>query len=179
MDGSEDLGTMDMGSEEDVQTLDMGEDTGDVELGSAITAVTSAPAARPRKPVRTVQCPGCRSAIPVYSETQTDIKCPNCGKAGRIKPMKKAPPPVEEAQDLSPLGSVLGTEPDLPLPPPPKAPSRPPKAAARPRPTSAPPKVPLKNMTCSGCRGKVPIYTDKRPIQITCPTCGKSGTLRN
>jgi len=89
----------------------------------------------------------------------------------------KAPPPEEDAGDLTPLGSVLGAEPDLP--PPPKAPSRPPKAAARPKAAAPPPKVPLKTLTCSGCSGKVPIYTTQRPLKITCPNCGKSGTLKN
>jgi len=174
--GDEGAETMEMEGDGEVQTLDMGDEGGDVELGAAITAITSAPAARPRKPVRTVKCPGCRSAIPIYSETQTDIRCPQCGKEGRIKPMK-APPPEEDAGDLTPLGSVLGAEPDLP--PPPKAPSRPPKAAARPKAAAPPPKVPLKTLTCSGCSGKVPIYTTQRPLKITCPNCGKSGTLKN
>ena len=160
--GDEGGETMEMEGEDGVETLEMGDEG--VELGSAITAVTNAPA-RSKTPIRTVKCPACKSAIPVYSETQTDIRCPKCGKEGRIKPMK-APPPEE---DLTPLGSVLGAEPDLPPPP---------KAAARPK-AAPPPKVPLKTLTCSGCRGKVPIYTNQRPLKITCPSCGKSGTLKN
>ena len=167
----EEVPTMAMDGDEGVETLDMGEDDG---MGATVSAVTSLSPPRSRKPVKTVKCPGCKSAIPIFSETQTDIKCPSCGKEGRIKPMKAPPPVREDTEDLTPLGSVLGSEPDLPVSrPPPKAPAKPARQAAPPA------KVPLKTLTCSGCHGKVPIYTDKRPIKITCPNCGKGGTLKN
>jgi len=37
---------------------------------------------------------------------------------------------------------------------------------------------PLKTVKCGHCGGRVPVYTDKRPVRITCPSCNKSGTLR-
>ena len=41
-----------------------------------------------------------------------------------------------------------------------------------------PKETPLKTVKCGHCGGRVPVYTHKRPVRITCPTCNKSGTLR-
>ncbi len=38
--------------------------------------------------------------------------------------------------------------------------------------------APLKTVKCGHCGGRVPVYTEKRPVRITCPICTKSGTLR-
>ena len=55
--------------------------------------------------------------------------------------------------------------------------SGPPKAAkAVPSPSTG--KTPLKTVKCGHCGGRVPVYTDKRPVRITCPSCNKSGTLK-
>jgi hypothetical protein len=50
----------------------------------------------------------------------------------------------------------------------------PPKAAT----SQASGQTPLKTVKCGHCGGRVPVYTDKRPVRITCPSCNKSGTLR-
>ena len=42
----------------------------------------------------------------------------------------------------------------------------------------AKPKKPIKHIKCPKCKGKVPIYTKKRPVKIECPECGKKGTLK-
>lgn len=39
-------------------------------------------------------------------------------------------------------------------------------------------KEPIKEINCPRCKGKVPIYTDERPLDIECPSCGKKGTLK-
>jgi chitodextrinase len=37
---------------------------------------------------------------------------------------------------------------------------------------------PLKTVKCGHCGGRVPVYTEARPVRITCPNCKKSGTLK-
>lgn len=37
---------------------------------------------------------------------------------------------------------------------------------------------PLKRIRCSACGAIIPIYTKERPLKITCPMCGRRGTLR-
>jgi ribosomal protein S27E len=156
LDMEDDIESMDM--DDDIETLDMGDDIEDVDLEMAPMSVGAAavPAARDRarKPVRTVRCPGCKHNIKIYREEQTDIECPECGKKGKLKPMaKKSAPPA----------------PPKKAPAPPRKTEKPAKPAER---------VPLKYLTCSGCRGKVPVHSAKRPLRISCPSCGKSGTLK-
>jgi hypothetical protein len=37
---------------------------------------------------------------------------------------------------------------------------------------------PLKTVTCGNCGSKVPVFTEKRPVKISCPSCNKSGVLK-
>ena len=39
-------------------------------------------------------------------------------------------------------------------------------------------KEPIKEIPCPRCKSKVPIYTEDRPLDIECPSCGKKGTLK-
>ena len=45
-------------------------------------------------------------------------------------------------------------------------------------PRQTPKGAPMKTVKCGHCGGRVPVYTDKRPVRITCPSCSKSGTLK-
>lgn len=36
---------------------------------------------------------------------------------------------------------------------------------------------PLKKIKCSACGAIIPIYTPERPLRVTCPLCGRQGTL--
>jgi len=36
---------------------------------------------------------------------------------------------------------------------------------------------PLKKIKCSACGAIIPIYTAERPLRVTCPLCGRQGTL--
>jgi phage FluMu protein Com len=38
--------------------------------------------------------------------------------------------------------------------------------------------VPIKTVRCSKCGSTIPIFTEDRPLQITCPGCKFSGTLK-
>jgi len=152
-------------------------------------------------PVRKVRCPQCRAEIPVWSEEQTIIVCQECGKKGRIRPMKKQTlPPMENLEEeeetmppppLMAAGRSRGAPGRQRQPPRQGAGARaatapipmPPQRPARKQPPGRPQvqqtgKRPLKTVTCSGCGGKVPVFTNARPVKITCSTCGKSGTLR-
>ena len=52
--------------------------------------------------------------------------------------------------------------------------------AAVPKPSAAPvqPGTPLKKIKCSACGNVIPIYSNDRPLRVTCPLCGRQGTLR-
>jgi len=39
-------------------------------------------------------------------------------------------------------------------------------------------KKPIKKIKCPKCKGKIPVFTNKRPITVECPQCGKRGTLK-
>jgi len=49
-----------------------------------------------------------------------------------------------------------------------------------PKPSVAPvqPGTPLKKIKCSACGAVIPIYSSDRPLRVTCPMCGRQGTLR-
>ena len=36
----------------------------------------------------------------------------------------------------------------------------------------------LARLKCKACETVIPIYTDKRPLEIVCPECGKHGILK-
>ena len=37
---------------------------------------------------------------------------------------------------------------------------------------------PLARLKCKVCSTIIPIYTEERPLDITCPSCGKEGILK-
>ena len=37
---------------------------------------------------------------------------------------------------------------------------------------------PLARLRCKVCRTVIPIYTEERPLDIACPSCGKEGILK-
>jgi len=39
-------------------------------------------------------------------------------------------------------------------------------------------KEPLKTVECPQCWGPIPIYTEKRPLNIECPNCGAKGKIK-
>lgn len=47
------------------------------------------------------------------------------------------------------------------------------------RPKAAPPEPgkPLKKIKCSACGAIIPVYSAERPLRVTCPLCGRQGTL--
>jgi len=51
--------------------------------------------------------------------------------------------------------------------------ARPPAAPAQ-----AQPGAPLKKIKCSACGAVIPVYSNERPLRVTCPLCGRQGTLR-
>jgi hypothetical protein len=47
------------------------------------------------------------------------------------------------------------------------------------RPAPAPePGKPLKKIKCSACGAIIPVYSAERPLRVTCPLCGRQGTLQ-
>jgi DNA-directed RNA polymerase subunit RPC12/RpoP len=49
-----------------------------------------------------------------------------------------------------------------------------------PKPVVAPPRPdakPLKKIRCTSCKAIIPIFTEERPLDIQCPSCGKRGRL--
>lgn len=111
----------------------------------------------PRKPMK-IPCPKCKAKIVVDSnERPLKIKCPQCGAKGTLheeKSKKEPPKPPKKPKD------------DTPPPPPEKA-----KEKSKP---------PLKVIKCPNkdCDGEIKIHSNKRPLDIECPSCGKKGTLK-
>ncbi len=67
-------------------------------------------------------------------------------------------------------------------PPPVRPPPTPaPYIAPPPKPVMAPLRPPeakvLKKIRCTSCKAIIPIYTEQRPLDIQCPSCGKKGRL--
>jgi hypothetical protein len=56
------------------------------------------------------------------------------------------------------------------------APAQVPRPAAAPAPAQQ--GAPLKKIKCSACGAVIPIYSNERPLRVTCPLCGRQGTLR-
>jgi len=95
----------------------------------------------------------------------------------RAAPPPRAPPPESE---FEPRYEV---SPEAPQPP--VAPARRGEplwdvAPARlEKPAAAAPETgkPLKKIKCSACGAIIPIYSTERPLRVTCPLCGRQGTL--
>jgi len=97
------------------------------------------------------------------------------------RPAPAAVPPPEPA--YAPRVEVREEElPPEPAPPPKRgeptwdtAPARVDRGAAKPPVDDK--KKPLKKIKCSACGAIIPIYTAERPLRVTCPLCGRQGTL--
>jgi len=48
----------------------------------------------------------------------------------------------------------------------------------RPQAAAAEPGKPLKKIKCSACGAIIPVYSAERPLRVTCPLCGRQGTLQ-
>jgi hypothetical protein len=102
-------------------------------------------------------------------------------------PVKRAPPTLPPPEE--PFGPRYEVQPqEAPAPPPmparrgeplwdmsPAPVARPPPVPAAP---PAQPGAPLKKIKCSACGAVIPIYSSERPLRVTCPLCGRQGTLR-
>jgi len=124
-----------------------------------------------------------------------------------VPPVERAPPPAPGAAEPPPppvITAPPARRAPPPAVPPPEAPfepryevraeevAPPPMPARRgeplwdmapapvPKPSVAPaqPGTPLKKIKCSACGSIIPIYTNERPLRVTCPMCGRQGTLR-
>jgi len=104
-----------------------------------------------RGPAAAPQRPPMRERVPAAAAAP-----PAPGREAPPAPRREAPPaPVRE---------------EVP-PEPPVVEEKPPEPMREER-------KPLKKIRCSNCKTIIPIYTDKRPIKVTCPNCGRSGVLR-
>ncbi len=124
------------------------------------------------------------------------------GEPRQTPPIERTPPPVITAPPArrAPPPAVPPPEPafepryevqaeELPPPAPAPAPARrgepmwdvspaPVQRAAAPAPVAQEARAPLKKIKCSACGAVIPIYTNERPLRVTCPLCGRQGTLR-
>lgn len=105
-------------------------------------------------------------------------------------PVRRAPPPTvpPPEEPFGPRYEVSVQEP--PQPPPMPARRGEPLWDIAPTPVQRPPAVPpavpapaqqgapLKKIKCSACGAVIPIYSNERPLRVTCPLCGRQGTLR-
>jgi hypothetical protein len=102
-------------------------------------------------------------------------------------PVRKAPPPAVPPPE-SPFEPRYEVQPQEFAPPPMPArrgeplwdvaPAAVPKPVAAPAPVPMQQGAPLKKIKCSACGAVIPIYTNERPLRVTCPLCGRQGTLR-
>jgi hypothetical protein len=102
-------------------------------------------------------------------------------------PVRKAPPPAVPPPE-SPFEPRIEVQPQEFAPPPMPArrgeplwdvsPAAVPRPAAVPAPVPMQQAAPLKKIKCSACGAVIPIYTNERPLRVTCPLCGRQGTLR-
>ncbi len=102
-----------------------------------------------------------------------------------VTPPRRAPPapapmPMPEPS-FGPRYEVRAPEVPVPQPPPARrgepawdfTPTRVERGPAPPEETQKP----LKKIKCSACGAIIPIYTAERPLRVTCPLCGRQGTL--
>jgi hypothetical protein len=104
-------------------------------------------------------------------------------------PARRAPPPAVPPPEpaFEPRYEVQAEEilPPAPAPVPPRrgepmwdVSPTPIQRAAAPAPPVQDARAPLKKIKCSACGAVIPIYTNERPLRVTCPLCGRQGTLR-
>jgi len=99
---------------------------------------------------------------------------------------RRAPPPAVPPPETAfePRYEVQAEE--VAAPPPPPAPARrgeplwdvAPAPVQRQAPPAPESRAPLKKIKCSACGNVIPIYTNERPLRVTCSLCGRQGTLR-
>jgi len=133
--------------------------------GPGQAAVALPPAGPPRSKIASIKCPRCKLQF-TYERTggpQT-IKCPNCGKEGRIGGKKGAP-------GAAPARPPAAARPQAPAQAAPTG-RRPPVAAA------AAGGRRKKNIRCPQCKQMFDIVERPRPFDIECPHCGKKGRLK-
>jgi len=53
-----------------------------------------------------------------------------------------------------------------------------PEVIREPEPARSARKKPVGRIRCSACGEIIPLYTKERPLRVTCPSCGRGGTLR-
>jgi molecular chaperone DnaK len=127
------------------------------------------------KKAKSIPCPKCKAKIKITSdERPLKITCSKCGAKGTLqddKPEKK---------------EKKGDEKEKPKPPAKdkdkdKAEPEPPEKKKDKKPSDKKEdKPPAKSIKCPNkeCDGKIKITSDKRPLAIECPKCGKKGTLK-
>jgi len=98
-------------------------------------------------------------------------------------PVAGPPPPPQPITGIPPANLGMAHGPGAPPAPQPVPPPGQPGAPGPVAPTisgqgSPGDKVPLKTVRCSKCGATIPIYSEERPLQITCPGCKFSGTLK-
>jgi hypothetical protein len=85
----------------------------------------------------------------------------------RRPPPRREPEPEPEDEYYPPgemdRGPVREPEPEVIREPEPQRPAR---------------KKPVGRIRCSACGEIIPLYTKERPLRVTCPSCGRAGTLR-
>jgi len=105
-----------------------------------------------------VNCPDCGTPFIVrLGPAPTKIQCPRCGKTGTLPALP--PRPSQQAAISAPQGSMPDQQAPVPAPRPPA------------------PAVQIKTMACPRCRQMFTIERREGPQHITCPHCGKEGTI--
>ncbi len=120
------------------------------------------PPAAPGGAPSSIACPRCKKQFTVTRrDGPTPITCPHCGKTGSL-PARK---PAAAAAPAAPAPRPAAAPPAAPRPAPPRAAG---PATGGPR----------KTIACPACKRQFAVTDGTRPLTITCPHCGKSGTLR-
>jgi len=126
------------------------------------------------------EVPPARPMAPVQARP-TEIPEPPPPRPPATRP--PAPPPrvPEPESEFGPRYEVSAEAEEPPAPPPRRgepvwdmAPGR----VERPPAPAPEPGKPLKKIKCSACGAIIPIYTAERPLRVTCPLCGRQGTLQ-
>ena len=127
--------------------------------------------------------PAPREVPPVQAPAAPIAAAPAPAPAPAPVTRRAAPPPAPVP--LPPPEPAFGPRYEVRVETPPPAPAR----RGEPAWDSAPARVerppaafeearkPLKKIKCSACGAIIPIYTAERPLRVTCPLCGRQGTL--
>ncbi|MEM4728390.1 MAG: hypothetical protein QXH42_01330 [Thermoplasmata archaeon] len=136
-----------------------------------------APAYRPRPR----EAPAPAEVPPVHAPTPPVAAPPTPEPAPAVRraPPAPAPAPVPVPEP------AFGPKYEVRVEAPPPAPARrgepawevTPVRVERPPAPVEEPRRPLKKIKCSACGAIIPIYTAERPLRVTCPLCGRQGTL--